>query len=358
MGLKRRKAGGNWHIDFKRNGHHIRESAHTTNRGQALKYLQRRIDEIESNVLANPNLKFERLLELVIEDYEANDLRSTDALKFSFAPLTAAFGGLRISDITTDRIERYKVDRLRDGAARATINLELFRLSRGFTLALGRDLILKKPAIKAFRVKNVRQGFVTKAEYEAMREHLPEWVHILTDWLFLTGMRIGAALQLEWRDYDGKFIHVRREIEKTDEPNDLPLEGRFREVIERALKIRNLRCPRIFQREGRPLAKRTIETLVPAASLAAGLRRITPHDFRRSAIKNMVDAGIDPQVAMRFSGHKTRRVFDHYRIVNHETMRRAILEKYDPYLDAQSGESHAVIRLDTHTKVAQNAGSK
>lgn len=86
--------------------------------------------------------------------------------------------------------------------------------------------------------------------------------------------------------------------------------------------MRRAACPLVFHRAGRPI--RDFRFVWDKACEAAGLPHVLVHDLRRSAIRNMVRAGVSQTVAMAISGHVSASTFRRYNITNEADIAEAL----------------------------------
>jgi integrase len=261
--------------------------------------------------------------------YELRGLASFSRLNQHLKHIRAFFGNDRALEVTSHRINAYKELRQQQQAANATINRELEGLQRAFTLAKEQQVMTYVPYIKSLPEDNARQGFLERADFEAILSRLTVRGRADTDlqdyvtWRFFTGMRTGETKALTWADFDRETwtIRLHARDSKNRKGRAIPLENELREVIERRLVARQLDCPYIFHRKGQQMG--TFRKVWNRACRAAGLVKIErhpvtrlsvevypiPHDCQRSAVRNMVRAGVNPDVARQISGHRTPSIF-------------------------------------------------
>jgi integrase len=383
MGSVFRKAGrGIWMIRYYRNGRPIEESSHTDNRKKAGKVLRSRETDLDRGLPLSPTvgrIPFGEAAADMVADYQTNQKRSLGDLKGRITNhLQPFFGEHRLLvTITTPDIRRYIAHRQAetvivrqaywitdaDGTAReipaecrpvqnSTINRELTILKRIFTLAMQAGKILHRPHVPLLTERNIRTGFFEVEQFLAVRAHLPAELRPVVTFAYLTGWRIASEIQpLEWRHVDFNAGEVRLDAGTTKNDDGRvfvmtdDLRALLRERQQEAARLKRI-VPWVFfrlvsQGRGGPKEPRPITTFTKAwkaACVAAGCPGRIPHDLRRTAVRNMVRAGVPERVAMKLTGHKTRSVFERYNIVSDSDLATAARRLSGQFVIADAAE--------------------
>lgn len=240
--------------------------------------------------------------------------------------LRAFFGSERAVCVTATTVQRYIVERQEGKAANGTINRELHILRRAFSLAVEHRKLttFHVPDFANLPGENVREGFFEKHDFDAVLSHIKDAdVRDFISWGFWTGMRRGEIGKLTWAAYDRETstLILPARSAKSKKPRKLVLQGIYREIIARRLLSRRLDSPLIFHRQGKPMG--AFRKAWANACKKAGVSGSLFHDLRRTAVRNMIRAGIDQAVAMSISGHRTDAVFKRYNITSDEDLREA-----------------------------------
>jgi integrase len=354
---KKAEIGPYW-IKYYRNGRPFRESTGTLDRTEARRKLKRREGEVADGRfrgLAVERTKFDDLAADLKADYVSNKKKTLQRVEELINHLEASFGGRRAIEITSQAVKGYISKRQQEGAANGTINRELGALKRMFTLAMKQTppRVGQCPHVPLLKESNIRSGFFEHEDFLALRGALPDYAKVAVTLAYYSGMRMGEISSLQWKQInwtEGKLF-LKAEDTKTDTPRVLYLTGDLYRVLyawrERS-QVKHSACPWICHYKGERLhgLRKAWQTACARVGLGqmvedeAKGRKVWQgkilHDFRRTAIRNMVRAGIPEKVAMAISGHKTRSVFDRYNIVNEADL-KAAADRLSGYFSQQMG---------------------
>ena len=188
---------------------------------------------------------------------------------------------------------------------------------------------------------NVRKGFFEHGDFLALRDALPFHLRGFVTFAYKVGWRLSEIANLTWKQVDLTQGIVRLEVGETknDEARTVYLDDELKEIFKKQWEFRKenkILLTWVFLKEkGTDKVKRFDKSWKTACS-KSGIGKRLFHDFRRTAVRNMVRSGIPERVAMMISGHKTRSVFERYNIVSDADLKLAA-QKQEKYLESQTG---------------------
>jgi integrase len=336
-------------IKYYQNGRAVRESTGTTKETVARRMLRTREGDVEHGIPITPKVggvTFEEAAQDLLNDYQANGKKTRgDTERRIEKHLRPHFGGWRLASISTTDVRAFVANRQQDTItvgegeqqrarpySNAEINRELTVLKRMFTLAVQAGKLFVKPHIPMLKEDNVRNGFFEAEQFASVRAHLKPHLQNVAAVAYITGWRVPSEiLPLEWRQIDFNAGEVRLDpgTTKNGDGRVFPMTIELRHVLEdqqataNRLKREKGLIPRYVFTKPNGARVGSFRKAWASACKAAGCPGRVLHDFRRTAVRNLVRAGVPERVAMQMTGHKTRSVFERYNIVSPGDLREA-----------------------------------
>ena len=373
------KRGRIYWIKYYRNGKPYRESSKSKKEGDAKRLLKRREGEISAGKLPGiyfDRVRFDELTQEFLAEYRINQKKSLKRAERSVNQLKRAFEGKRLIDITTplinkniekrlswqckecekiiepqDRCPHCNSDEIKRGAANATINRELAALKRMLNLGAQQTppKVDKVPYIQMLKEDNVRKGFFEHGDFLALRTALPPYLKGFVTYAYKVGWRVSEIRGLTWAQVDLSKGIVGLEVGETKnaEGRTVYLDDELRQIFEHQYEARKRQkklTPYVFPNKEGDDKLKDFRGAWKAACKKAAIGKRVFHDFRRTAIRNMVRSGVPERVAMMISGHKTRAVIDRYNIVSDSDLQMAAIMQ-EEYLKSVTGTKQAQLLI-------------
>ena len=254
-------------------------------------------------------------------------------------------GHLRLDDIGSREIERFKARRLEDGVGAKSVNEELSILSKllDFANEIG-DLPTAPPKIRRLKVRKPSFDFLDFDEAERLREAAEgaagPWCTMIP-FAMLTGLRLGELRALQWDDVDlvAARVQVRRSAD--DEGVLQPPKSGLDRVVDlpgRAVAIlgahRHLRGPFVFCREDGSMLqrwhceskskRRRDDSPLMKVCRKAGLRRVGWHVLRHTYASHLAMHGASLLEIKELLGHSNLQTTMRYAHLAPDARKRAV----------------------------------
>jgi integrase len=174
-------------------------------------------------------------------------------------------------------------------------------LARILSWAHNRGLTAKNPCAKGGKLYHGTRIHKIWEDEDVARflRTAPSHLHLAMLLAINTGQRQGDLLRLPWSAYDGKYIKLRQR--KTGAYVPIPVA----DVLKAALDAAPKQSPIILiNSEGKPWSESGFQSAWGKATTRAGVRGLTFHDLRGTAVVTLARAGCTEVEIYAITGHK------------------------------------------------------
>ena len=306
-------------IKFSVNGRVYRMSANTEKVREAENFLKNEIlKHASGDAIDNAKVRVDDLYDVLLADYRINGKCLSWAELNWNKHLKPFFGGILAKNVSTDSLSRYIEARRAEKAANGSINRELSLLQRAFMLGYESQPRKVARPLRFHRLaeSKPRTGFIEHKQYDALAKHCSDlFMRTMLALAYTFGFRKSELLTLKVSDVDLLVGTLRLRDSKNGEPRKVALTQDTKNLLTECVRGKDAEAP-VFTRGKGTKAVADFRGTWDKIILAAGVPGLLFHDLRRSAVRNMVRAGVPEVVCMKVSGHKTRNVFDRYNITS------------------------------------------
>lgn len=377
------KRGNVWYISYKQNGKHIRESVGPKYEDAEtvlhMRKLQIREAKFEGKFGLKPRNnrmpKFADIAQRFLIEY-CDAPGSKKSLRIfhqnNLLALVRCFGHMRLDEITTWHIRKFKMDRVRQISehtgrliSTSTFNRERSTLSVIFNVARkhwGYQIMNPVSDVERFPDPPAKTEYLEVDEIHTLIEAADPYFKPILLCAVYTGMRREEILSLKWKNVDLKRRIITLSEGKTvkDKVEYVPIGGTmfqlFSEirrtsgdeyVFEEKPGSGRLKCIK------RPYVRAMKNSGIAEARLKAGKPSLRFHDLRHTCASQMTMADVPPTAVQAMLRHSDLRTTQRYAHLSPKFMQDAV-QKLDSRLRS-STKSSTVVEFEPKAAEAINA---
>ncbi len=317
---------GNWFIDYRVNGRRKREKIGSNKALAEIVLKKRKVEIAEGKFLdikKEQKIKFEDFADEYLEVHcKANNKSWHKSDYHNLRNLKKYFAGKYLHEITSEDIERYRADRIKE-VSKSTVNRVLSCLGSLYSRAIEWGKATSNPMtkVKVFKVANKRIRYLEKEEIDKLLAHCCEHLKPIVIVALHTGMRKSEILRLKWHDIDIKCNIIHLLDTKNGEKREIPMN----EVVQKTIigVLKNPESQYIFcNKDGKPYGD--IKKSFFTAIKKSGIVDFRFHDLRHTFASQLVMAGVDLNTVRELLGHKSLEMTLRYSHLSPDHKKRAV----------------------------------